>query len=58
MRKKRKPFDVRAVNPRYGRAKISDVARALTHPKDPKVRAALEQLRGRSFTEGKLPDEG
>ena len=34
--------DVRAVNPRYKRAKMSDVARALIRPKDPKVREALE----------------
>lgn len=40
--KKREPFDVRAVNPRYGRSKMSDVARALMHPKDPTVREKLE----------------
>ena len=34
--------DVRAVNPRYKRAKMSDVARALMRPKDPKVREALK----------------
>ncbi len=35
--------DVRAVNPRYKGAKLSDVARALMRPKDPKVREALRQ---------------
>ena len=30
--------DVRSVNPRYKGAKLSDVARALMRPKDPKVR--------------------
>lgn len=44
MSKKRKPFDVRAVNPRYRNAKMSDVARALMRPKDPKVRRVLERL--------------
>ena len=29
--------DMRAVNPRYKGAKMSDVARALMRPKDPKV---------------------
>ena len=35
--------DVWAVNPGYKGAKISDVARALMRPKDPKVREALER---------------
>ena len=35
--------DVRAVNPRYQGAKMSDVARALMRPKDPKVQKVLEQ---------------
>ena len=35
--------DVRAVNPRYQGAKMSDVARALMRPKEPKVREALER---------------
>ena len=35
--------DVRAVNPRYKAAKMSDVARALMRPKDPKVRKILER---------------
>ena len=37
--------DVRAVNPRYKGAKLSDVARALMRPKDPKVRKALADRR-------------
>ena len=37
--------DVRAVNPRYKGAKMSDVARALMRPKNPKVREALEHQR-------------
>ena len=37
--------DVWAVNPGYKGAKISDVARALMRPKDPKVREALEHQR-------------
>ena len=34
---------VRSVNPRYQGAKMSDVARALLRPKDPKIRRALEE---------------
>ena len=37
--------DVWAVNPGYKGAKISDVARALMRPKDPKVREAIERKR-------------
>ena len=37
--------DAPAVNPRYKGAKLSDVARALMRPKDPKVREALEKRR-------------
>ena len=44
MSEKRKPFDVRAVNPRYQNAKMSDVARAVMRPKDPKVRGVIERL--------------
>ena len=40
--------DVRAVNPRYKGAKMSDVARALMRPKDPKVRRALEEEVGKN----------
>lgn len=47
--KREKPFDVASVNPRYGNAKMSDVARALVT--DPKVRARLEERwEGRSVT--------
>ena len=35
--------DVQSVNPRYKGAKMSDMARALMRPKDPKVQKALEQ---------------
>ena len=38
--------DVWAVNPGYKGAKISDVARALMRPKDPKVREILERREG------------
>lgn len=38
------PPDVEAVNPRYGTAKMSDIARALLRPKNPAARAALERL--------------
>ena len=51
--RKRKPFDVRTVNPRYGRAKMNDVARALMRPKDPRVREELENRR--SVARDKLP---
>ena len=39
--------DVKAVNPRYKGAKLSDVARALMRPRDPKVREALDRARRR-----------
>lgn len=39
------PFDVQAVNPRYRGAWMSDVARALMRPKDPKVAAIIEARR-------------
>ena len=35
--------DVRSVNPRYKGAKMSDMARALMRPQDPKVREILER---------------
>lgn len=44
----RKPFDVEAVNPRYGTAKMSDVARALLRPKNPAARKALEKLQAKA----------
>lgn len=39
--------DIRAVNPRYKGAKLSDVARALMRPKDPKIREAIERKRNK-----------
>ena len=39
------PFNVRAVNSRYGTAKMSDVALALMRPRDPKVAAIIEARR-------------
>lgn len=39
--KRKKMPDVRAINPRYKGAKMSDVARAMVT--DPKVRARLEE---------------
>ena len=39
------PFDVPAVNPRYGTAWMSDVALALMRPKDSKVAAIIEARR-------------
>ena len=35
--------DVQSVNPRYKGAKMSDMARALMRPQDPKVREILER---------------
>lgn len=43
--KTEEPFDVPAVNPRYGTAWMSDVALALMRPKDPKVAAIIEARR-------------
>ena len=40
----KKPFDVKAVNPRYGTAKMSEVARVVLRTKDPVARAGLEKL--------------
>ncbi len=34
LKEEREPFDVQAVNPRYGTARMSDVALALMRPKD------------------------
>ncbi len=45
MTEKPKQFDVKAVNPRYKGAMMSDVARALLHPKKD-----LEERAGRSVT--------
>lgn len=46
-----KPFDAEAVNPRYKGAKMSDVARALTRPRNPQARAALARLQGPEETD-------
>ena len=52
-----KPFDVKATNPRYKGAKMSDVARVLLRPKSPAARAALDRLQGRSVTGEKVTAE-
>ena len=39
------PFDVEAINPRYGTARMSDVALAVMRPQDPKVAAIIEARR-------------
>ena len=39
------PFDAEAVNPRYGTARMSDVALALMRPKNEKVAAIIEARR-------------
>ena len=39
------PFDVQAVNPRYGTARMSDMALALMRPQNPKVAAIIEARR-------------
>lgn len=39
------PFDVKAVNPRYKGAWMSDVARALIRPTNQKVAAVIEARR-------------
>ena len=46
--KRKKPFDVPAINPRYKGMKLSDAVRVLTRPKNPAVRAALDKLQGRA----------
>ena len=56
---KGKPFDIQAVNPRYRGAKMSDVARALMLPTDPKERAekiAEWAEERRSVTPGKVAE--
>lgn len=47
----KKPPDVESVNPRYGTAKMSDIARALLRPKNPTARAALDKLQARDSDE-------
>ena len=54
-----KPFDVKAVNPRYRGAMMSDVARALLLPVDPEKRAekiAEWKAERRSVTDGKVAE--
>lgn len=55
-RKGRNPFDVPSVNPRYRGATPADMVRALTRPKNPAARAALDKLRGRFVTSEKVPE--
>ena len=52
-----KPFDVKATNPHYKGAKMSDVARVLLRPKNPVAQAALERLQGRSVTPEKVAED-
>lgn len=47
MSDKRKPFDAKAVNPRYEGLSLSDAVRVLTRPKNPAARATLDRLQGR-----------
>ncbi len=55
--KREKPFDVRATNPRYGGAMMSDVVRALFRPLDPKVRERIAAREARrSVTPEKVED--
>lgn len=54
---KSKRFDVKATNPRYRGAKMSDVARALLRPKSPAARAELDRVQGRSGTSEKAAEE-
>jgi hypothetical protein len=59
MTSKDKPFDVKATNPRYNGAMMSDVARALLLPTDPELRAKriAEWKEGRrSVTDGKVAE--
>ncbi len=49
----KKPPDAKAVNPRYGTARLSDMARMLTRPRNPAAQAALNRLQGRSKPERK-----
>ncbi|WP_420632883.1 hypothetical protein [Candidatus Palauibacter sp.] len=45
MKQEEEPFDVEAVNPRYGTAWMSDVALAIMRPQNPKVAAIIEARR-------------
>ena len=40
--------DPRAINPRYQGLRLSDVARVLTRPKNPKAREALDRIQGKA----------
>lgn len=54
-----KPFDVKATNPRYKGAMMSDVARAMLLPTDPEKRAekiAEWKAERRSVTDGKVAE--
>ena len=42
--------DVRAVNPRYQGMRLSDAARILTRPKDPRARETLDRLQREAVT--------
>ena len=56
----RKPFDVKAANPHYRGAKMSDMARALLLPVDPERRAAKIaewKAERRSVTPGKITED-
>ncbi|WP_420637025.1 hypothetical protein [Candidatus Palauibacter sp.] len=55
-KKRGRPVDVRALNPRYRGAMLSDVVRAVLRPVNPKARAALDKLRGRSVTGDKVAE--
>ena len=60
MTPKDEPFDVKATNPRYKGAKMSDVARALLLPVDPERRAtklAEWAEERRSVTDGKVAED-
>ena len=54
-RREEKVPEARAVNPRHKGANLSDVARALMRPKDPKIRRTLEERRsgGRAGASGR-----
>ena len=54
-KKPEKPFDVKATNPRYRGAMMSDVVRALFRPVDPKVRERIAARR--SVTPERLADD-
>jgi len=55
MKKPPPPFDIEATNPRYGTAKMSDLARVLLRPKNPAAQAALDRLQGRTASPEKEP---